>query len=138
MTVVASDARTETPHEVGDFKILVRLQAGSSGLNLNNTIITVDTEMGTYTMTYNQTVSIDTTSSSTTMYLVYYVLRGNNYQEGYLSRGDNAKMIFQLTPEIKENEYVRVKIIPRLGSYTQVEFSTPDSMTQQSLTLWPS
>ena len=138
VTLVGSDARTETPHEIGDFKILVRLQAGSSGLNFNNTIVTVDTEQGTYTFTYNETVSTDSTSSSTSQYLIYYVLRGNNYQEGYLSRGDNAKIIFQLDPEIKENEFVRIKIIPRLGQYTQIEFTTPDSMTQQSLTLWPS
>jgi len=48
-----------------------------------------------------------------------------------------AKIIFWLQPEISENQLVRIKMIPRVGTYTQIEFYTPDSMTQESVALWP-
>ena len=138
MTVVGSDARDATPHAISDFKILVRLQPGSNGLNLNNTILTLDTEDATASLTYNQTIASDAFSATTIEYVVYYVLRGNNYQEGYINAGDNVKIIFKVSPEIGENELIRLKLIPRIGSYTQIEFTTPDSMNQRSMTLWPS
>lgn len=145
MTVVASDASgssnghsQQTPHKVGDFKVMVRLQSGSQGLNLNNTIVTVDTETSSVSLTYNKTVDADTIASTTMQYLIYYVQTGTNHEDGYLNRGDVAKIIFWLQPEIAENQQVRIKMIPRVGTYTQIEFYTPDSMTQESVALWPS
>jgi len=80
MTVVASDASggsnghgAITAHKVGDFKVMVRLQSGSQGLNLNNTIVTVDTETSSTSMTYNQTVASDMVAVTTTQFLIYYV-----------------------------------------------------------------
>jgi len=141
MTVVASDASSTdpsgSPHRVGDFKVMVRLQSGSQGLNLNNTIITVDTETSSTSLTYNQTIPADGTTDSTSRYIVYYVQKGTNQENGYLNRGDVAKIIFHLSPEISENQLVRIKMIPRVGTYTQIEFYTPDSMTQESVALWP-
>ena len=140
MTVVASDASSNgpSPHRVGDFKVMVRLQSGSQGLNMNNTILTVDTETATNSLTYNRTLGNESTSSSTSTFLIYYVQRGTNHEDGYLNRGDVAKIIFKVVPEISENQLVRLKLIPRVGSYTQIEFYTPDSMTQESVALWPS
>jgi flagellin FlaB len=140
MTVVASDASSTdlTPHNVGDFRIMARLQAGSQGMNLNNTVITVDTETDSVSLTYNQTVDDEVKTTSTQKYLVYYVQIGSNHEDGYLNRGDVAKIIFHTNPEIAENQLVRLKLIPRVGTYTQIEFYTPDSMTQESVALWPS
>ncbi|MBU0762442.1 MAG: hypothetical protein KKD39_05400, partial [Candidatus Altiarchaeota archaeon] len=141
MTAVASDASASdtqaTPHEVGDFKLMVRLQSGSQGLNLNNTILTLDTDTDSTSYTFNQTITTEQTSSSTQTYLIYYVQTGSNHEDGYLNRGDVAKIIFRVPSEIGENELVRIKLIPRVGQYTQIEFYTPDSMTQESVALWP-
>ena len=140
VTVVASDASPidATPHKVGDFKIMVRLRAGSTNLNLNTTIVTVDTDYVSYNIIYNSTVDTDRESDSTSQYNVYYVQTGSGHEAGYLNRGDVIKLIFKVDPEIGENEYVRMKVIPRIGSYTLVEFQTPNSMGQHSVTLWPS
>jgi flagellin FlaB len=139
MTVVASDASASdsTPHRVGDFKIMVRLQSGSQGLNLNNTILTVDTETASHSLIYNTTIGSDSTAPTTQAYVLYYIQNGTNHENGYLNRGDVAKITFKVYPEIAENELVRLKMIPRVGTYTQIEFYTPDSMTQQSVSLWP-
>jgi len=139
MTVVALDASATdaTPHRVGDFKVMLRLQSGSQGLNLNNTILTVDTETASHSLTYNQTIGNDGVAASTQAYVVYYIQNGTNHENGYLNRGDVAKIIFKVDPEITENQLVRIKLIPRVGTYTQIEFYTPDSMTQESVSLWP-
>lgn len=141
MTVVAADASSSdpegTPNRVGDFKLMVRLQSGSQGLNLNNTLLTVDTEMFSRSLVFNTTIDTDRVSTATSSYVAYYVQRGTSHEQGYLNRGDVAKIIFRVEPEIRENELVRIKLIPRIGTYTQVDFYTPDSMTQASVSLWP-
>jgi archaeal flagellin FlaB len=124
-------------HRVGDFKILARLQAGSIALNLNNTLITVDTDYGSYSFVYNQTVPADSTASSTNGYDVYYVQRGAGSEPGYLNRGDIVKILLHVSPEVGEGQTIRIKIIPKVGSFSQVEFNTPNSMTQRSMSLWP-
>jgi len=140
MTVVASDAsaNSSTPHALTDFRVMVRLQSGSQGINLNNTILTVDTERESRSMTYGSNISSDSPVGTSTTYAVYYVQKGANNEPGYLNRGDVAKIIFHIDPQIGENQLVRIKMIPRVGTYTQIEFYTPDSMTQQSVALWPS
>lgn len=138
MNVVASDAIDATPHKVGDLRILVRLLAGSAGLNFNNTVLTLDTPGGSYRYTYNETIDTDRVSSSTSKYNIYYVQVGTMYQTGYLNHGDVAKIILHIEPEIEENQNVRIKLIPRVGQYTQIEFDTPDSMNQRMISVWPS
>jgi len=141
INVVVSDASLvdpyHTPHAVGDFKIMTRLQSGSAGLNINNTILVVDTETRSFTLTYNRTIDSDDTSSQTGTYLIYYIQKGGGHEDGYINRGDVAKFIFHVFPEIGENQFVRLKMIPRVGSYTQIDFQTPDSMTQRSIMVWP-
>ena len=135
VNVVASDG---SDHSLETFRILVRLQAGSAGCNLNNTVVTIDTDWGSYSYVYNQTVESDVDSTSTAYYNVYYVQRGTTQMPGYLNRGDVAKFIVYVQPPIGENRFIRMKIIPRVGSYSQIEFNTPDTIVQRSLSMWPS
>ena len=139
MNVVAKDASPSAtfPHTVGDFFIMARLKSGSQGINLNNTILTVDTESQSSTRTYRQTLPSESAISSTAYFDLYYVQMGHSHQGGYLNRGDIVKIIFHTDPEIQENMYVGIKMIPRLGQYTQVDFYTPDSMTSESVSMWP-
>ncbi|MBU0761842.1 MAG: hypothetical protein KKD39_02350 [Candidatus Altiarchaeota archaeon] len=135
--VIGSDAADATSHRIGDFKMMMRVKSGSSGLNMNNTILTIDTDDASNTRTYGGVLPTDSTTASTQNFMVYYVQYGPNYQPGYLNRGDTINMVFHVENEITENQQVRLKIIPRVGQYTQVDFFTPDSMTQQNINLWP-
>jgi flagellin-like protein len=130
VSVMATDARTD--HTVDTFEMLLRLQAGSEAMNLNNTVITVDTS----TTTQNLDFSGDT-SYSTVNYGVSYVKQGPDYENGYLSRGDVVKVWLNASGAVAENSKVRLKVIPRVGQTTIIEFTTPDVMTDQRVTLWP-
>jgi len=140
MHVVASDASQASaePHAVEDFKMMARLKSGSQGINLNNTILTIDTETQSTTRVYGQTYAVDTLTASTVSFDLYYVQEGVSHEDGYLNRGDIVNILFHMEPSIMENQYVAIKVIPRVGQYTQVDFYTPDSMTAESVSLWPS
>ncbi len=140
MAVIASDASQASadPHSIEDFKLMARLKSGSGGMNFNNSIITVDTETQSTTRIYGQTLSVDSIISSTQTFDLFYVQSGTSHEDGYLNRGDIVNIIFHMEPSVMENQHISIKIIPRIGQYTPVDFYTPDSMTAESVSLWPS
>jgi len=137
VSVMATDASAD--HTVEAFEILLRLQAGSEPMNLNNTVLIVDTATTSQSLSYNSTVDDDDTftATSTKLYVVNWVKEGPDYEPGYLSRGDVIKLKFASDGSISENRKVRIKVVPRVGQATIIEFTTPDVMTDMRVSLWP-
>lgn len=131
VSVMGTDARSG--HNLEDFEFLLRLQSGSESMNLNNTVITMDTSDTTQNMDYAGIAG----SASTSHFAVTYVKKGPDYEPGYLSRGDVIKVTYASLTNVTENQKVRLKVIPRVGQATIVEFTTPDVMTDQRINLWP-
>jgi archaeal flagellin FlaB len=130
VSVMATDASAD--HTIEDFEMLLRLQAGSESMNLNNTVVVLDTSTTSQNLDYSGADTYDTVN-----YGVTYVKQGPDYENGYLSRGDVVKVWFSADGSIAENQKVRLKVIPRVGQATIVEFTTPDVMTDSRITLWP-
>jgi len=141
VSVMATDG--SAGHDLEDFEVLLRLQAGSEPLNLNNTVVLVDTADTSQSLDYGGAVDDATGASDTISYVVTYIKEGPDYESDYLSRGDVIKVKFNCfdcsgeTGGIGENKKVRIKIIPRVGTTSVVEFTTPDVITDQRITLWP-
>ncbi|MFC2163258.1 archaellin/type IV pilin N-terminal domain-containing protein [Candidatus Altiarchaeota archaeon] len=133
-------------HDVEHFEILLRLQAGSEPMNLNNTVVLFDTSTTSQNLLYNDTAGDSMVNAATTKdYSVEWIKKGPDYEVGYLSRGDVIKVKWNCydcqyagdAGGIGENKKIKVKIIPRVGSITLIEFTTPDVLTDQRVTLWP-
>jgi archaeal flagellin FlaB len=122
-----------TGHQISQFEMILRLQAGSEAMNLNNTIVILDTATSSQSLDY----AASTTTYTASQYAATWVKQGPDYQSGYISRGDVVKLIFNSTSGVPENKNVRLKVIPRVGTATIVEFSTPDVMTDYRISLWP-
>jgi archaeal flagellin FlaB len=130
VSVMATDA--SSGHSVDDFEMLLRLQAGSDSLNFENTAVVVDTSTTSQNLDYSSGISF-----STIEYGVEYVKSGPDHEAGYLSRGDVVKLTFRTANAVAENKKVRIKVVPRIGQTTVVEFTTPDVMTDTRISLWP-
>jgi archaeal flagellin FlaB len=144
ISVMATDASLN--NDVEEFEVMMRLQAGSSALNLENTVILMDTSTTSQNLEYDGVISTDAESADdTSTYKVYYVQIGPDKEDGYLSRGDIVKVkfwCFDCTGSgdvggIGENQKVRIRVVPRVGQSAIVEFTTPDVMIQKRISLWP-
>ena len=135
VSVTATNATTD--HTLENFEVLMRLQAGSDPLNLNNTVVLLDTSEHSWNMDYSGSNTDWSVTSTTGQYAVEWVKQGPDYESGYLSRGDVIKIKFNVSDAVSENQRVRLKLIPRVGSPTVVEFTTPDVMTENRISLWP-
>lgn len=143
VTVTGTDG--SSGGDIENFEVIVRLQSGSEAMSFNTTVLIMDTSTTSQSLTYNGTLSTDSGYGVTTAdYRVYYLKQGPDYQAGYLSRGDLVKLKLKCndcttgdTGGVGENKRVRMKIIPRVGATTQIVFTTPDVITQNRVSLWP-
>lgn len=135
VSVTAQNASSD--HELEDFELMLRLNPGSTEMNLNNTALILDTSENSYDYEYSGSGDAWMVSSTTGTFAVEYVKRGPEYERGYLSRGDVIKLKFNVTTPVGENQRVRMKVIPRVGQPTLIEFTTPDVMNDNRLNLWP-
>jgi archaeal flagellin FlaB len=124
-------------HQLEELELMLRLNPGSNEMNLNNTVLIMDTQKESYDYEYSGSSDTWEISSSTGKYAVDWIKSGPDYEAGYLSRGDVIKLKFNVSVAIGENKRVRMKIIPRVGQPTLVEFTTPDVMTDNRVNLWP-
>jgi len=132
MSVIGSDATTD--HTIEDLELLLRVQSGSEPINLNNTVILVDTRTTSQDLEYG---GVGTAASGTTSYVVSYVKSGPDQENDYLTRGDVVTVYLTLSSSNGESERIRVRIVPRLGQTTLIEFITPSVMNDNRLRLWP-
>ena len=123
----ASDGKFDT------LELLMRLNPGSGGIKLNSSLITIDTKNTFQRLIYGGTNTIGTTS----IFNVTYLQNGSNNQVDYITEGDIIKMEFITARNISESERLRIKFIPRIGTTTEVEFTTPDTMTTARVNLYP-
>jgi flagellin FlaB len=145
VSVMATDG--STGGDLEHFEVLVRLQAGSDPLNLNNTVVLFDTASTSQSLNYAGAADAADagTAANTQQYNITYLKRGPDYKANYISRGDIVKVKFNCfacsssatTGGISENKKVRIKMIPRVGTPMLIEFTTPDVITDQRVSLWP-
>jgi len=126
-----------TPHRLTHMFVTARLPAGASPLSLNNTVITMDTTQSTQTINYGGNVSDSTMASGTSDYVVYYIRQGPYFEPGYVNLGDMIKIKFNIDGSIGENMRGRISIMPRSGNVNQIEFVTPETMTDPTVVIWP-
>ncbi len=114
------------------FEVLARLQPGSDVIKLDEAIITFDTSTTSQTLEYG---GVDT-AGGTNIYNVSYLQNSSDWQLGYVQKGDVLKIEFEASP-IGEAKSVKMSFIPKVGTKTDIEFTTPDTITNQREKLYP-
>jgi flagellin FlaB len=119
---------------IEDFEILMKLQAGSSPIHFNYTLVSVSTGAWNQIMEYNGS---GTSAVGTTMYWVEWVKQGPDYQLDYLNRGDLVKLRFHSGSSLGEAKKVKLRITPKNGFVNIIEFTTPMRIKETKLNLYP-
>lgn len=132
-----------TGHDLEHFEMDVRLAAGSEPVKFNRTLIFFDTETTTQGLNYNSVAN--TFPSDTTTFNVEYIFSDSNHEDGYLKRGEVARVRFNhyhaadaadADGGLQEFKEARLKIIPPLGTASIVQFKTA-VITVKRENVWP-
>lgn len=80
-------------------------------------------------------ITITPTNRGRGYFAVEYLQTGPNHIEGTLQHGDQVQLYMQPPRDIGENENVRITFIPKLGTPTYIEFTTPDVIATERVSL---
>ncbi len=119
--------------DVNNFTAILKLSAGSDSISLSDTLLA----LGLSNVTNNYRYSAASGSPSIALFNATYEVRGTEYQEGFISRGDIVSIVLIPSRVVQEDELVRITVIPKIGTQSVVEFRTPSVISRQLLTVFP-
>ncbi|MBD3262513.1 MAG: hypothetical protein GF334_12745, partial [Candidatus Altiarchaeales archaeon] len=144
ISVFATDG--SSGNDLEKFELFLRLSHGSEAMNLNKTIIILDSETGSQTVSFNSTAGYGGVDAATTSdFTVEYLTEGPVHSDGYLSKGDVINLRFNYLDYtgsgdgggVGENKKIKIKVFNGKGRVNLIEFTTPDVIKHKRVTLWP-
>jgi len=134
--IYAEDAENQT---IKEFGASIKLSSGSGAVRFADILVALNLKDSSSDYEYSTAVSCDDESTTTAggNYGVNYSIKGNNYNKGYLNRGDVTKLCFQSPREIQEDESIKLELIPKIGSTLILEMNVPDLMVDKRIYLYP-
>jgi flagellin-like protein len=126
------------------FEYEIRPMPGSDGIKFSEAFLDVGTHNMSINLQYrsgpcdNDSISgYWTNSSGEGYYTASYIQKGEKYVDGYLSRGDIAKICFETYNEVGEDQDLDIKFVPSTGMPSTISVVTDSVMTTTKVRLYP-
>lgn len=140
--VIGYDGRDNT---LEDFEMELKLSPGSNGIDLKKALLSLEHQDGGFDLTYTDN---DCTKNLTTgyftdannangTYAVKYLIKGANWKDGYLQKGDLVKLCFTTNASIGQDEELGIRFIPQIGIPTVVAVTTDEAIITYNVKLYP-
>jgi len=121
-----------------NYSIILKLAPGSNSIELGSVTFSMGTRNTTTTYSYSGNASYTVSSvNQNGTFGVSYLQTGTNAQAGVLVRGDVIRMDVQAPRAIVSGEELRLNFIPKTGTATLTQFTTPDVISTQRVYLYP-
>jgi archaellin len=138
--VIEVSAVDGTDQTLENFSMQLKLAPGSDPIKLSEVTFTFNTFNSGLTLSYDNATGANASSNVTTgvgTFTAEYLINGSNHIDGNLQRGDVLRVHWVAGQGIGEDTEVRINWIPKIGTATLVEFTTPDVISTQTAFLYP-
>ena len=156
-----------TSHNLENFYLKAKLAPGSDPIKLSELLISFDVNNQTADLVYggsgssctaparNSTDHLTTYSGRFFTYwtgdeskgtgtagqgnytIKYLITSDNSHQAGYMQRGEVLQFCFEAPRHVGEDENIAIKLIPKVGTPTYIQTSTPDIITATRVIIYP-
>ena len=144
LQVYGEDGTTGTPVSLDEFFMKFKLAPGSEAIRLNDSLLEFDTKTTSAALTYNRgtgnCTAADYDTNSTTglgSFSARYLIRGTEWKDGYVHRGDVVELCFESPQSVISNEDISIRIIPRVGIPSTTETAVPEIVGQKRIYVFP-
>ena len=125
-------------NNVDQFFMKLKLAPGSDSVRFVDMLLEFSLKNLSSDMTYSSAETCTNVNESNgTVYYVDYLIQGDNYNAGYLQRGDVVKLCFESGRSVGEDESIAVTLIPKIGNPTTIETAMPDIITEMRVSIYP-
>ena len=137
MPIIVSAEDGSSNNNVNSFEIKAKLAPGSDPITLGDMLIEFSLKNVSSDLTFGNAGSGACTNPNSTKFGVEYLIQGGSFSSGYLQRGDVAKICFNSSRAVGEDESVAISLIPKTGSPTLIETALPDIITDKRIVIYP-
>ena len=135
MLVTAMDG--STGNNVDKFYIKLKLAPGSDPIRFSDMLTEVSLKNISSDLLYDSDKNCRQVGNSNgTYYYIDYLVTGDNYDSGYLQRGDVVEICFETERNVSEDETLNIALIPKIGNPTIIETALPDIVTEKKVKIW--
>ena len=119
--------------------VTTKLKAGSEPIRFGDLLISLGLDNASEDYNYNESLSnfSQALSNDADGFFVEYSIEGSNFQDGFLSTGDVAKIKFAAPRGIGESESFNLDIVPKVGLKNSVETQTPTLILNEREPIFP-
>ncbi len=124
---------------IEDFYQVIKLNAGSDPVRFSDLLLTMSLNDQTADFSYSTSVDCSNTSTMTAGgdYGIEYSINGSNHKEGYLVKGDVAKLCYKAPRSVNESETIKISLIPKVGTSNVIDSDLPDLMVDKRIEVFP-
>lgn len=144
LQVYGEDGTTGSPVSLDSFYMKFKLAPGSEAIRLNDSLLEFDTKTTSAALNYEQgtgncTLADFGTDSTSGMgnFSAKYLIKGTEWKDGYVHRGDVVELCFESPEPVISNEDVAIRIIPRVGIPSMTETAVPEIVGQKRIYIFP-
>ena len=145
LTVLQVFGTDGTTGELQNLTATVKLKSGSDPIRFSDLLISLGLDNASEDYTYQGNLSnysalydgSGALNNNSDKFFVQYSIEGANYQEGFLSTGDVAKVKFAAPRGIGESEAFNLDFIPKVGLQNSVSTKTPTLILQEREPIFP-
>lgn len=152
LLVYAEDGTTPT-RALSDFFFKAKLVAGSDPIKLEDALAEFDLQDSSADLNFaggteatrnctrvegNPTSSgYSTDATGSGNFSVEYLVKGPDWTDGYLHRGDVVRLCMQSPRNVTADEDLQVRFIPKVGTASLLQTAIPDAITQKRVYIFP-
>lgn len=123
--------------DLENFSAIVKLAAGSEAIDLSDALLTVALVNATSNLRYENNSNFSAVENASTKFSVNYQVRGADFLDGFISRGDIVTIYMNPPRNVTEDENVRLFFVPKIGTPSVLEFMTPQVISRQQVVMFP-
>lgn len=114
----------------------VRIIPGSDPVNLDDLSISVDLADDSADLIFNESAPCDLNVTQG-RFAAKYLKNGSEHLNGYVTVGDVVQLCYLLPRTLREDESLRVSVVPKVGSVMTLIVHTPPAIVTRRVFLFP-
>ncbi len=131
-----------TENYLTDFFYEIKLSGGSDAFDFNNALLSLETANNTLDLRYRagtctKTSGYITYGDGTGYFTVEYLQSGTNHREGYMVRGDVARLCFMSLDGVQPDQEASIVFKPAAGFEKRTAFVVDSVLLGQRVHLYP-
>ena len=146
LTVLQIFGEDGTTGNLENITVTTKLKAGSEPIRFGDLLLSLGLDNASEDYNYNESVTAigdlynasgALTPSNEDDFFVQYSIQGSNFQDGFLSTGDVAKIKFAAPRAVGESESFNLDIVPKVGLKNSVSTQTPTVILNEREPIFP-